>query len=130
MKHAELIARAIEARSHAYAPYSKFKVGAALLTASGHIYTGCNVENVAFGASVCAERTAILKAVSEGEREFQAIAVVTQNAVFPCGTCRQVMLEFAPHMAVIIADVQGNVVSANRVGDLLPDGFSPDDLPR
>jgi cytidine deaminase len=130
MKYAELIARAIEARNHAYAPYSKFKVGAAVLTAAGRIYTGCNVENVAFGASVCAERTAILKAVSEGDHEFQAIAVVTQNAVFPCGTCRQVMLEFAPQMVVIIADVQGNAVSTASVGGLLPDGFSPQDLPR
>ena len=128
MTHDELIARAVAARERAYAPYSKFKVGAALLGKSGRVYTGCNVENAAYGPSMCAERTAVFKAVSEGEREFEAIAVVTENGVSPCGTCRQVMIEFAPEMTVIIADTQGNA-RRTTVRDLLPDGFTPDHLP-
>lgn len=129
MTHAELIASALAARQRAYAPYSNFKVGAALLGKSGQVYTGCNVENAAYGPSMCAERTAIFKAVSEGERQFQAIAIVTENGVSPCGTCRQVMLEFAPDMTVIIADIQGNT-RLTSVRDLLPDGFTPDQLPQ
>jgi cytidine deaminase len=125
----ELIASAKAAREHAYAPYSNFKVGAALLGKSGRIYTGCNVENAAYGPSMCAERTAIFKAVSEGEREFEAIAVVTENGVSPCGTCRQVMMEFAPDMTVFISNIQGNV-RITTVRDLLPDGFTPKHLPR
>ena len=125
----KLIASAAAARERAYAPYSNFKVGAALRGKSGRVYAGCNVENAAYGLSMCAERTAIFKAVSEGEREFEAIAVVTENGVSPCGSCRQVMMEFAPDMAVIIADTQGRV-RATTVRDLLPDGFTPDHLPR
>jgi cytidine deaminase len=125
----ELIASAKAAREHAYAPYSNFKVGAALLGKSGRVYTGCNVENAAYGPSMCAERTAIFKAVSEGEREFEAIAVVTENGVSPCGTCRQVMMEFAPDMTVFISNIQGNV-RITTVRDLLPDGFTPKHLPR
>ena len=128
MTHADLIAAATAARERAYAPYSNFAVGAALLSTSGQVYTGCNIENAAFGPSVCAERTAIFKAISEGEHEFEAIAVVTQNGVSPCGTCRQVMMEFAPQMTVIIADTQGDV-RTTTVDDLLPDGFSPSQLP-
>jgi len=127
--HNELIANATAARERAYAPYSNFQVGAALLGKSGRVYTGCNVENAAYGPSMCAERTAIFKAVSEGEREFEAIAVVTENGVSPCGTCRQVMMEFAPDMTVIIADTQG-IVRQTTVRDLLPDGFTPNQLPR
>jgi cytidine deaminase len=125
----ELIASAMAARERAYAPYSNFKVGAALLGKSGRVYTGCNVENAAYGPSMCAERTAVFKAVSEGEREFEAIAVVTGNGVSPCGTCRQVMMEFAPDMTVVISDTRGNA-RATTVRDLLPDGFTPDQLPR
>jgi cytidine deaminase len=125
----ELIASAMAAREQAYAPYSNFKVGAALLGKSGRVYTGCNVENAAYGPSMCAERTAVFKAVSEGEREFEAIAVVTENGVSPCGTCRQVMMEFTPDMAVVISDTQGNT-RITTVRDLLPDGFTPDQLPR
>jgi cytidine deaminase len=129
MTHAELIASATAARERAYAPYSKFKVGAALLGRSGRVYTGCNVENASYGPSMCAERTAVSKAVSEGERKFDTIAVVSENGVSPCGTCRQVLMEFAPDMTVIIADTQGNARSTT-VRDLLPDGFTPDQLPR
>ncbi len=129
MTHNELIASATTTRELAYAPYSEFQVGAALLGKSGRVYTGCNVENAAYGPSMCAERTAVFKAVSEGEREFEAIAVVTENGVSPCGTCRQVMMEFAPEMTVIIADTQGKV-RHTTVRDLLPDGFTPNQLPR
>ena len=129
MTHTELITTATTIRERAYAPYSKFKVGAALLGKSGRVYTGCNVENATYGDSVCAERTAILKAVSEGEREFDAIAVVTDNGVSPCGSCRQVMMEFAPDMTVIIADTQGHTHLITTVRDLLPHGFTPDQLP-
>jgi cytidine deaminase len=129
MTHDEMIASATAARERAYAPYSNFKVGAALLGKSGRVYTGCNVENAAYGPSMCAERTAVFKAVSEGEHEFEAIAVVTENGVSPCGTCRQVMMEFAPDMMVIISDIQGNT-RLTTVRALLPDGFTPDQLPR
>ncbi len=125
----QLIASAVAARERAYAPYSKFKVGAALKGKSGRVYTGCNVENAAYGPSMCAERTAVFKAVSEGEREFEAIAVVTENGASPCGSCRQVMMEFAPDMIVVIADTQGRARSTT-VRDLLPDGFTPEHLPR
>jgi cytidine deaminase len=129
MTHDELIANATHSREQAYAPYSKFKVGAALLGKTGRVYTGCNVENAAYGPSMCAERTAVFKAVSEGEREFEVIAVVTENGVPPCGTCRQVMMEFAPDMSVIIADTEGNT-RLTTVRDLLPDSFTPDQLPQ
>ena len=125
----ELIAGAIAARERAYAPYSGYKVGAALRTKSGRVYTGCNVENAAYGLSMCAERTAVFKAVSEGEHEFETIAVVTENGGSPCGACRQVMMEFAPAMTVIIADTRGQA-RITTVRDLLPDGFTPDQLPR
>jgi cytidine deaminase len=129
MIQAELITAATAIRERAYAPYSKFKVGAALLGKSGRVYTGCNVENATYGESVCAERTAIFKAVSEGEHEFDAIAVVTENGVSPCGSCRQVMMEFAPDMTVILADTQGHIHLTTTVRDLLPHGFTSDQLP-
>jgi cytidine deaminase len=128
MIQAELITTATAIRERAYAPYSKFKVGAALLGKSGRVYTGCNVENATYGESVCAERTAILKAVSEGEREFDTIAVVTENGVSPCGSCRQVMMEFAPDMTVIMADTQSHIHLTTTVRDLLPHGFTADQL--
>jgi cytidine deaminase len=122
-----LLQAAIEAREKSYSPYSHYKVGAALLTTGGKIYTGCNIENAAYTPSNCAERTAIFKAVSEGEREFAAIAVVTGNGGAPCGVCRQVMREFAPKLIVIVGDIKGNyqVVSLN---DLLPSSFGPENL--
>lgn len=122
-----LLKAAIEAREKSYSPYSHYKVGAALLTTRGKIYTGCNIENAAYTPSNCAERTAIFKAVSEGERDFAAIAVVTGNGGAPCGVCRQVMREFAPNLTVIIGDIKGNyqVVSLN---DLLPHSFGPENL--
>jgi cytidine deaminase len=125
-----LIQSAIEARRWAYAPYSNYAVGAALLTASGRIYDGVNVENAAYPTTMCAERVAVFKAVSEGEQRFSAIAVVTSNGGSPCGSCRQVLAEFGLDTLVIIADDQGHVVEEISVGKLLPDAFRPEDLPR
>lgn len=125
-----LIEAAKEARKWAYAPYSQYPVGAALFTASGRIYEGVNVENAAFPMTICAERVAIFKAVSEGEREFRAIAVVTKNGGSPCGACRQVLAEFGLETVVIIADEQGRLVRETTVAELLPGSFGPPDLDR
>lgn len=124
----DLLQCAIEAREYAYAPYSHYKVGAALLTASGKVYTGCNIENAGYTSSVCAERTAVFKAVSEGERIFKAITVVTINGGAPCGVCRQVLREFAPDLTVIIGDMEGNS-QILTLPDLLPYSFGPENLP-
>jgi cytidine deaminase len=123
----DLVRRAIAARRLAYVPYSSFPVGAALLTRSGKIYAGCNVENASYGLTVCAERVAILKAVSEGETEFEALAVATNIGGSPCGACRQVMAEFAPDMPVLIADLSGQA-TATSVAELLPLAFTPQHL--
>jgi cytidine deaminase len=123
-----LIRKAQEARQRAYAPYSNYQVGAALLGANGVVYTGCNVENAAFAECICAERTAVAKAVSDGERRFAAIAVVTRDGGSPCGACRQVLNEFAPGMLVIIADAQGEVREPGGIctaAELLPHHFGP-----
>lgn len=124
----ELIQMATAARQKAYVPYSNFQVGAALLTASGAVFTGCNIEIASFGATVCGERTAAFKAVSEGEREFRAVAVVTVNGVAPCGICRQVLIEFGPHMTVIMATPDGTITWEGPLTDLLPLGFDPQQL--
>lgn len=122
----KLLAQAQQVRGRAYAPYSNYAVGAALLGVSGKIYTGCNVENASYGLTVCAERNAVFKAVSDGEREFTAIAVVTANGGSPCGACRQVLYEFlSPEAPVLLADGDLQNVKAFTVGELLPDGFSP-----
>lgn len=123
----ELVSLAAEARKKAHAPYSHFAVGAALLASSGRVYTGCNVENASYGLTVCAERVAVFKAVSEGEREFEAIAVVTENGATPCGACRQVLMEFGDHIQVIVADAAGHRRSFTLT-DLLPEGFTSRDL--
>jgi cytidine deaminase len=123
-----LIDLANEARARAYAPYSKYRVGAALRTRSGRVYTGVNVENAAYPVSICAERSAVFKAVSEGEREFELIAVVTDNGGSPCGSCRQVMAEFGLDTVVLIADGNGSLLRETTVGDLLPDAFQPRDV--
>ncbi len=124
----KLIARAIDAYHRAYAPYSDYSVGAAVLTKSGEVYDGVNVENAVYPLTLCAERVAIFKAVSEGEREFSALAVVTRNGGTPCGSCRQVMAEFARDMLVLVADLEGKVVGEYTVEDLLPDAFGNADL--
>jgi cytidine deaminase len=120
-----LIAAAAKAREKAYVPYSRFAVGAALLGVSGRVYTGCNVENASSGATCCAERTAVFKAVSEGEREFVAIAVVTDvpRPASPCGICRQVLAEFSDDLVVIMANLQGESCT-ERIGGLLPLAFT------
>jgi cytidine deaminase len=124
----KLIRAAMEVREKAYAPYSNYPVGAALLAESGRIYMGVNVENAAYPTSICAERVAVFKAVSEGERQFKAIAVVTANGGTPCGSCRQVLSEFGLDIQVLIADEQSRLVSEMSLAELLPGAFRPDDL--
>ncbi len=124
----ELIRQAIAARERAYAPYSDYQVGAALLGKSGRVYTGCNVENAVYPLTICAERTALVKAVSEGEREFVALAVATENGGAPCGSCRQTVREFGADIVVLIADVAGDYRETS-IAELLPDSFSATDLP-
>ncbi|NMD30702.1 MAG: cytidine deaminase [Chloroflexi bacterium] len=126
----QLIETARQARRWAYAPYSQYAVGAALLTASGRVYDGVNIENAAYPTGICAERVAVFKAVSEGEREFVAIAVVTSNAGSPCGSCRQVLAEFGTGTIVYLADEEGNLQVETTVADLLPFSFGPGDLPK
>jgi cytidine deaminase len=123
-----LIDLAKEASRRAYAPYSNYPVGAALRTRSGRIFTGCNVENAAYPTSMCAERVAIYKAVSEGEKDFDVIAVVTPNGGTPCGSCRQVLAEFGMETLVMVADGDGRLVQENTVEGLLPGAFTPKDL--
>ncbi len=125
---ATLIQKASEARGVAYVPYSNYAVGAAILAESGKIYTGVNVENAVYPLTVCAERVAVFKAVSDGEKSFQAIAVVTRNGGTPCGSCRQVLAEFGSDTIVLIADESGNLLAEYRVAELLPDAFGKDDL--
>jgi len=128
-RHA-MIELAKEARRWAYAPYSNYQVGAALRTNNGRIYTGCNVENAAYPTSMCAERVAIYKAVSEGDRKFEVIAVVTTNGGSPCGGCRQVLAEFGLDTIVLIGDGEGRLIQETTVADLLPGAFTPKDLVR
>lgn len=124
-----LIETAKEARQWAYAPYSNYSVGAALLTSSGRIYDGINIENAAYPATVCAERVAVFKAVSEGERRFEALAVVTHNGGTPCGICRQVLAEFGSDTIIIVANEDGQVQLETTLGELLPMSFGADKLP-
>ncbi len=124
----DLIERARQARSAAYAPYSGYPVGAALLTASGKVYTGVNVENSAYPTGICAERSAVFHAVGCGERVFRAMAVVTENGGSPCGSCRQVLSEFGPEMLILIADRNGKLVRQAKLSQLLPDAFGPEHL--
>jgi cytidine deaminase len=125
---AELAELAAAMRDRAYAPYSHFTVGAALLAADGAIYTGCNVENASFGLTICAERNAVVHAVASGSREFIAIAVATENGVSPCGACRQVLAEFNPRLPVLLLDADGNRQELN-LAQLLPYAFVPEQLP-
>lgn len=123
-----LVRSAVDAARNAYIPYSRYPVGAALRAKDGTIYTGCNVENASYPVSICAERVALVKAVSEGERQFDAIAVVTPNGGSPCGMCRQMLYEFAPDLRVILARTDGTVVYDGVLSDLLPRGFGPESL--
>ncbi len=124
-----LLEKARAAREMAYAPYSGFRVGAALLDAFGRVWTGCNVENAAYGCTICAERTALLKAISEGIRQFNAIAVVGSGSgpAEPCGQCRQTLVEFNPGLEVILEDAEGRPLS-HRLDEMLPWHFGPQRL--
>ncbi len=124
----DLIERAREARHRAYAPYSEYPVGAALLARSGQVFEGANVENAAYPTTMCAERIAAFTAVTQGERAFEAIAVVTQNGGAPCGACRQVLSEFGGDLLVIVADVDGKIHLETKLKDLIPNAFGPQDL--
>ena len=124
-----LIDLANSARQRAYVPYSHYAVGAALRTKSGRIFTGVNVENAAYPQTMCAERVAIFKAVSEGEKDFEIISVVTDNGGSPCGGCRQVMAEFGLDTIVLMADGSGKLVKETTVKELLPEAFTPAHLP-
>ncbi len=126
----ELVNAARQARRQAYAPHSHYYVGAAVLAKSGKMYTGCNIENAAYPSGICAERVAIFKAVSDGERELVALAVATSNGGSPCGACRQVFSEFAGDDAVIIlAPARGDDRKTFTMKKILPDRFGPQDLP-
>ena len=130
MTDVELIEKAKQAAENAYVPYSGFKVGSALLTKSGKLYLGCNIENASYSPTNCAERTAFFKAVSEGEREFEKIAIVGgKNGDFsdyctPCGVCRQVMSEFCDEGFTVLLGKNGNEYKLLTLGELLPFGFS------
>lgn len=125
MTDRELIKISEKAQEFAYVPYSKFKVGAALLCRDGSVYTGCNIENATYGATNCAERTAVFKAVSEGKRDFAAIAITSsgKGLTFPCGICRQVLSEFAPEIKVILEDEKGELHTF-ALPELLPHSFT------
>ena len=126
---AEMARLAAEARDRAHAPYSKFRVGAALKTATGEIVTGCNVENASYGLTICAERSAVCKAVAEGQRSFQALALSLAANGSPCGACRQVLHEFAPNLLILIANDSGQLLSQTTLDTLLPNAFGPSSLP-
>ena len=124
----KLIDQAKEAFKNAYVPYSHYPVGSAVLTESGEIFKGANVENVAYPVTVCGERSAIFNAVSHGHRSFQAIAVVTKGGGTPCGSCRQVMAEFGLDTLVLIANADGDLLQTFTVRELLPNAFDEEDL--
>jgi cytidine deaminase len=129
MKHQALITAATEIRANAYAPYSRYAVGTALKTRAGKIYTATNVENASYGLTLCAERVALAYAVSQGERDFEAIAVVTESEppATPCGACRQVLAEFGRAIEIVCVNLQGTVTE-HTAGSLLPDGFGRESL--
>lgn len=135
MKERELITEALKAREYSYSPYSGYAVGAALLTENGSIYTGCNIENVAYTPTICAERTAFFKAVSEGNLKFEKIAIVgspkgeVSQYAFPCGVCRQVMMEFCnPKEFQVIVAKSPEDYKVFYLEELLPEGFGPDNV--
>ncbi len=129
MDNKDLIRLALEAREKSYSPYSKFKVGAAILTKSGKVFTGCNIESASFSPTICAERTALAKCVSEGYLDLEKIAVVgsLEKISFPCGVCRQFLREFGEDIIVISA-ISEDEYKEFKLSQLLPEGFGPDDL--
>lgn len=124
----ELLLQAVDVRQNAYAPYSKYTVGAALLARKGKIFIGANVENAAYPLTMCADRAAVFNAVPQGERDFVAIAIATEDGGAPCGSCRQVLAEFGLDIQVLLIDASGELVDEMTVGDLLPKSFSSDNL--
>lgn len=126
----ELISKAIEARNLAYVPYSNFRVGAAILTEDNKIYSGCNIENASFGATNCAERTAIFKAVSEGKTKIKAIAIIGRKDEFtyPCGICRQVIAEFGDENTIVILAKNMDEYEVKTLEEILPGAFTKKDL--
>jgi len=128
MTNKELIKKALEARKNSYSPYSNYKVGVALLTKDGKVYLGTNVENCGYGPSNCAERSAFFSAVSNGDREFSKIAIVgsSDGICYPCGICRQVIVELAPNIEVICAKDE-NIYEVHTIQELLPHAFTPVD---
>ena len=128
MNPLELAKLASSAREMAYAPYSQFKVGAALLSQDGKTYTGCNIENASYGLSMCAERVAVFKAVSEGQKSLSAIALSTSSSASLCGACRQVLHEFNPSMVVYLSDEKGHIYQETTLNTLLPQAFGPENL--
>lgn len=125
MDHKKLVKQAIDAKKKSHSPYSKFRVGAALLSTTGKVFTGCNIENSSFSLTMCAERTALFKAYSDGARKFKAIAIVSDSPEFvpPCGACRQVLVDLAPGIEVILANRRGRFVSF-LMDELLPQPFT------
>ena len=126
----ELIERALRIRARAYTPYSNYNVGASLMTESGEIFDGVNVENASYPLAICAERSAVFQAVAHGHRSFRAIAVATDNGGSPCGACRQVLSEFGLDIEVFTVDSEGKIVLETTVGGLLPEAFGPEHLQR
>lgn len=126
----DLIHRALAVRHRAYAPYSNYAVGAALLTNDGEVFEGVNIENASYPLSICAERTALFQAISHGKRGFRAIAVATDNGGSPCGACRQVLSEFGLDAEVLLVDGSGEIRLETSVRELLPHTFTPSDLDR
>ena len=126
----ELIERALRIRARAYAPYSNYNVGASLITESGEIFDGVNVENTSYSMTMCAERNTVFQAIAHGHRSFRAIAVATDNGGSPCGACRQVLSEFGLDIEVYTVDSEGMIVLDTTVGGLLPEAFGPEHLPR
>jgi cytidine deaminase len=124
----DLIEQAIHATQNAYVPYSDYPVGAALLSVEGVVFTGCNIENASYPVGLCAERTALAKAVSEGVRTFSTIVIATRGGGSPCGMCRQALFEFAPALRVILVDFDGTIHHDTTLDALLPLGFNRDEL--
>ena len=122
-----LVQLAIAATRHAYIPYSHYPVGAALRALDGTVYSGCNIESASYTPTICAERTALAKAVSEGRQSFDVCVVATRNFAMPCGVCRQFLYEFAPNLRIISANLQGEIQHDVRLTDILPYGFGPGD---
>lgn len=130
MKYEDLASEAKKAMENAYSPYSHFSVGAALLCRSGKVYTGCNIENASYGVTICAERVALFKAVSEGKRTFSLLALTSdsEEITYPCGICRQALSEFAPHLTIVCASSQLTDAKIHFLDQLLPYSFSKEDF--